>query len=384
MIQSKNKQNKLKKQRSNSQRTELTFLEHLYELRNRLFWVVSALVLASALAFQFKDTLVDIVMAPLHGEQLVYLTPGGGFGFIFTLSIYFGALLAIPVFVYHIYKFLQPLMFRASRRFVATFILVSGFLASAGALFGYFVAIPAALNFLTTFAGDAVAPNLTADSYLGFVVAYVLGLAALFQIPLLLFLFDHVKPIPPGGLSSSQRFVIIGATVAAAIITPTPDALNMAIIAVPIIAVYELGAFVVFIRHQTSKRKKSKPKALVADEMVDELERARQRALRLRRALESQSDDDDEVASTEPVVNHANPQPLTNANQLASELDPVATPAKQKIPVRMMEGLAGGSRPSPMATTIIPVRGAEQPRPVTPSRIPSPRPTRSLDGFSTV
>ncbi len=381
MIQSKNKQNKLKKQRSNSQHSELTFLEHLYELRNRLFWVVSALVLASALAFQFKDTLVDIVMAPLHGEQLVYLTPGGGFGFIFTLSIYFGALLAIPVFVYHIYKFLQPLMFRASRRFVATFILVSGFLASAGALFGYFVAIPAALNFLTTFAGDAVAPNLTADSYLGFVVAYVLGLAALFQIPLLLFLFDHVKPIPPGGLSSSQRFVIIGATVAAAIITPTPDALNMAIIAVPIIAVYEVGAFVVFIRHQTRGRKTSKPKSLVVDAMVDEQERARQRAMRLRRVLESQPDD--EVALTEPVANHANVQ-LPKADQLASVSESAVVPAKQKIPVRMMEGLAGGSRPSPMATTIIPVRDAEKPRPVASSRIPSPRPTRSLDGFSTI
>ncbi len=194
-------------------------------------------------------------MAPLHGQKLVYLTPGGGFSFIFTLCIYFGVLFTIPVIIYQVYRFVQPLLKSASRRLLIAFMFISVLLASGGAAFGYFVTIPAALDFLATFAGDAVTPSLTAESYLNFVVAYVLGLALLFQLPLLLFIFDHVKPFPPGSLLSTQRFVIIGATIVAAIITPTPDAFNMAIVAVPIIAIYQVGVIAVFVRHASANRK---------------------------------------------------------------------------------------------------------------------------------
>lgn len=267
-------QRKAKPQKANKQdkhqATELTFLEHIYELRSRLFWIVATIIVVSAAGFQFKDLLISVVMSPLHGQKLVYLTPGGGFSFIFTLCIYFGVLVAIPVLVYHVYRFIQPLLKRSSRSLLMSYMLLSILLAAIGALFGYFVTIPAALDFLATFAGDAVTPNLTAESYLNFVVAYILGLALLFQLPLLLFIFDHVKPFPPGSLSSSQRFVIIGATIIAAVITPTPDAFNMALVAVPIIAIYQLGVLAVFVRHATLKRRKVAAKRqVVAAEQID-------------------------------------------------------------------------------------------------------------------
>ncbi|MBI3889133.1 twin-arginine translocase subunit TatC, partial [Candidatus Saccharibacteria bacterium] len=102
--------------------------------------------------------------------------------------------------------------------------------------------------------GDAVIPNLTAESYLGFIVAYMLGLAALFQLPLLLYIFDHVRPFPPGALLTSQRFVIAGSVVAAAVITPTPDIINQLIVAGPIILIYQLGAVAVFVRRKIRNR----------------------------------------------------------------------------------------------------------------------------------
>lgn len=253
--QKKQKLQQTPTKRNNSHDTaELTFLDHVHELRSRLFWIVATIVLASAVGFQFKDQLIAVVMDPLHGQKLVYLTPGGGFGFIFALAIYFGILIAIPVIIYHVYGFLRPLLQKASRKLVITFMLLSCVLAASGALFGYFVTIPAALSFLATFAGDAVIPNLTAESYLNFVVTYILGLAALFQLPLLLFLFDHVKTFPPGSLLASQRYVIIGSTIVAAVITPTPDVFNMAIVAVPIVVIYQLGVVAVAIRHQALKR----------------------------------------------------------------------------------------------------------------------------------
>lgn len=247
-----------------------TFLEHIYELRTRLFWITVSLVVTSAVGFQYKDALVSFVMAPLHGEKLVYLTPGGGFSFIFTVCLYFGALLTIPVVVYHIYRFLQPVLGKTSRRLVAAILLLSAALALGGASFGYYVAVPAAIQFLTTFAGDAVTPNLTAESYLGFIVAYMLGLAALFQLPLLLYMFDHVRPFPPGALLPSQRFVIVGAVIAAALITPTPDIVNQMIVAGPIILIYQLGAIAVYVRHKVGRRRLVvKPVVMEPDEPED-------------------------------------------------------------------------------------------------------------------
>lgn len=246
----KNKQQLQASQKKRNTDEQLTFLEHVYELRSRLFWIVATLLVASAAGFQLKDILVSFIMAPLHGEKLVYLTPGGGFSFIFTLCLYFGALVTIPVVVYHLYRFLQPVMGRTSRKLLAGFITLSVSLAFFGAAFGYIVAIPAAINFLTGFAGDAVAANLTAESYLSFVMAYMFGLAALFQLPLIIFMVDHIRKFPPGTLLSTQRFVIVGSVIAAAIVTPTPDVVNQMIIAGPIVVVYQLGVLAVWVRRR--------------------------------------------------------------------------------------------------------------------------------------
>lgn len=243
-----------------------TFIEHVYELRSRLFWIVATLLVASAIGFQLKDFLVSFIMMPLHGEKLVYLTPGGGFSFIFTLCLYFGALLTIPVVIYHIYRFLQPVIGATSRRLLVILMSLSAVLAVSGVAFGYFVAIPAAINFLTGFAGDAVTANLTAESYLAFVMAYMFGLAALFQLPLILFMADHIRRFPPGTLLSMQRFVIVGAVIAAAIITPTPDIVNQMIIAVPIIGVYQLGVVVIWLRHRRERPQLAS--AVVTPELV--------------------------------------------------------------------------------------------------------------------
>ena len=336
---------------------ELTFLEHIHELRKRLFWVVFIIIVGSAIGFQYKDFIIGAIMAPLHGEKLVYLTPGGGFSFIFTLSIYFGALLAIPFAIYHLYRFLQPMLGISSRRFVALFMLLSTLLAAAGALFGYFVTIPSALNFLATFAGDAVTPNLTADSYLNFVVTYILGLAVIFQLPLLIFLFDHIRPFPPGTLLSTQRYVIIGATVLAAIITPTPDAINMAIVGVPIVVVYQLGALAVFIRRHSTRKVKSVSSVLAVDPIDDALERAF-----LADATTSQT------AAQPTVVVELPPQ-------VKPQLTAAILPQPQR---RSVDGFMAPAREQSQLT--VPSRSIS---PRIPEREPG-RSSKSIDGFMTV
>ena len=238
------------KQRKNSpskQPAAVSFADHIGELRNRFALVVLVFVLTSALAYQVRDQLVEIVLAPIGQQKLIYLTPAGGFSFIFQITMYAGILATAPVAVYQMYRFVAPVLPSRSARTSISVALAATLLMVAGASFGYFVAIPAALHFLTTFAGDYVNASLTADSYLNFVVAYVIGLGLLFELPLLLLLWNIISPIKPGGLLTSQQYIIVGAFVAAAIITPTPDALNQAMVALPIIGIYQIGVVAVYV-----------------------------------------------------------------------------------------------------------------------------------------
>lgn len=341
----KNKRQQPQNQTKRNNNEQLTFLEHVYELRARIFWVVGALIITSAIGFQFKDMLVSFVMAPLQGEKLVYLTPGGGFSFIFTLCLYFGAILTIPLVVYHLYRFLQPVMGQAPRRLLAGLILLSLLLAMGGAAFGYAVAIPAAIHFLTGFAGSAVTANLTAESYLSFVMAYMFGLAALFQLPLVIFMIDHIRRFPPGTLLSTQRFVIVGAVIAAAIITPTPDVINQMIIAGPIIVVYQLGVVAVWLRRRGARHEEAveQPQAVAIEEVIL------------------------------PVAKPLAPPPL--AVEAAKAPAPAAPTPRRRSIDGFMQPRAGAALPRPLV----------RPQPSRPLIIPrGHRGLRSIDGFSIV
>lgn len=381
------------------QPTELTFLEHLYEVRKRLFWVVSVLVAASAIGFQLKDPITAAIMQPLHGQKLVYLTPGGGFSFIFTVSLYFGVLFMIPVVVYQIFRFLQPIIGKTSRKFVAGFLVVSTLLAAAGASFGYFVTIPAALGFLATFAGDSVTPTLTADSYLSFVVTYILGLAAIFQVPLLLFITDHVRPLKPGFLSSTQNYVIIGSTVIAALITPTPDAFNMAVVAIPIIFVYEVGTFVIYVRRKGRNRKGARRNALdlslvklPEEPLTDIINELKQPSVvySINKPSASTMLDIQIIASIDDaIVETSSRQEIQTATiatsrpqvRLASEMVAQQQNHKQHQVMKAIDGFSPRTNKVP-GHVVVPRRQVARSAEAVRTSTPTARPLRSLDGFS--
>lgn len=373
MIRKKRQQQKQTTQPSHSSvaPVEQTFIEHIRELRSRLFWVVTSLLIASSIGFMFKDVLVAFILAPLHGEKLVYLTIGGGFSFIFTVCLYFGAVVSIPVTIYHLYRFLQPVLGSTSRRLIVNLMLSSAGLAIAGAAFGYFIAIQASISFLMNFAEGAITSSVTAESYMNFVIAYTAGLALVFQLPLLLFIFDHIRPFKPGALLSSQRFVITGAVIAAALITPTPDVVNQMIIAIPIIAIYQVGVLIVYFRHRAQRRVDT-PKAkqhvaatepLAEDEIPDSVIDA---LVGSRTELKNDSDFDAEIAAA-------------FGEELESEPTPVATvepkPVQPVVPTPMNHVVI-----QPKVT--IPV--TEQPQMQFQPQPQSQQTVRSIDGMSRI
>ncbi|HET9412158.1 MAG TPA: twin-arginine translocase subunit TatC [Candidatus Saccharimonadales bacterium] len=241
-----------------------TFLDHVHELRKRLFWVVGSVLVVSSAAYSFLGVIINLLTRPLGDQQLFYLTPAGGLSFSIKLCAYVGMIVAVPLIMFHIYRFLEPLMgkWRKSAVFYLGF---SSLLATSGVLFAYFISLPAALHFLTGFSNVAsIQAMLTADSYLTFVTTYLLGAALLFQIPLLLLIINTMTPLKPSKLMKLQRYVIVGAFILGAIISPTPDIMNQTFLALPIIGMYQLGVVLVWIQNKALRGRRLEQLAEVA------------------------------------------------------------------------------------------------------------------------
>ena len=235
--------------------TKMSAKRHLKELQWRFMLIALFFIVGAVLAYNYRDIILPIFTAPLNGQKLIYLTPGGGFTFALLISVYAGLAVAFPILLQQLYSFLSPALPEKARRKSIIILISSLFLLVAGILFGYFVAVPSALTFLYGFADQYVTSALTADSYTNFVVAYTIGIGIVFQVPLLLLLLHTVKPLKPGGLRKSEIWVVLGAFIVAAILTPTPDPINQTIIAGPVIVVYQLGVIAVLISIASNARK---------------------------------------------------------------------------------------------------------------------------------
>lgn len=366
-----------------------TFLDHVHELRRRLFWVVGSVIVASSVSYSFLGTILDILTMPLGDERLFYLTPGGGLSFSFKLCALVGLLVAVPLIMYHLYRFLEPLM-GTWRRSALFYVGFSSMLAVSGVLFAYFISLPAAIKFLTGFSVNHIQAMLTADSYLSFVATYLLGAALLFQIPLLLLIINTMTPLKPSKLMKLQKFVVVGAFILGAMISPTPDIMNQAFLAVPIIAMYQLGVILVWIQNGARARKlaranaasgvqqgaqpKPVPSSLLeefATQQQQKQQEAAQRAAELA-AIQQQRPAVPQLQRAQPRIQarQVRPQPTLHRPQPARVISDIAPRGQQTIMAR------------PPAQRLAPVKQQPGPRPVVRQASRLSVPVRSVDGFA--
>lgn len=240
------------------------FIEHVHELRKRIIYVALAVLVGGGFAYSIQNTLVDILIKPAGSQQFIYTSPGGGFTFLFNLALCVGIAFAIPVIVWQLLRYLQPLMKQGAMRFIAWGSIASATLAFAGIAFGYFFGLPASMHFLlgqfsTNTQVDAL---ITIQSYMSFVLMYLVAAALLFQVPLIMILINRIKPLKPRGLMKFQRWFILIAFVLGAVISPSPDIQNQAMLSVPMIIMYQLGIIIVWISNR-KLRKAEKVRALL-------------------------------------------------------------------------------------------------------------------------
>lgn len=232
-----------------------TFMEHVRELRGRLVWVALWFVLVTGAAFPFFEDIIKLLMKPLGNEKLYYLTPIGGVSFAIKVCMYVGMVATIPVLVYHLYQFISPVMKRRSAKRAILYVSLSTLLAAVGIVFAYLVTLPSAMHFLTGFTIGGVSAMLTVDSYLSFIVAYVLASALMFQVPLVMVIIDRITPMPPSSWNKYQRHMIVAAFIIAMLITPSPEITTQFTLAAPTILMYQIGILLVWMRHRQLKPK---------------------------------------------------------------------------------------------------------------------------------
>ncbi len=230
------------------------FIEHLHELRRRLFFVALSLVIFSAAAYGVQHSIVDLLLQPSQGQNFIYTSPLGGLNFLIKVCLLVGIIGSIPVIVYQFLRYVEPLMKQASRRFIYGATAVSGLLAAAGMAFGYFVGLPAALHFLLNqFVSAQIQPLLTIEAYLSFVSVYMLCAALMFQIPLIVLFINRIKPLTPAGLFRKERWVILFSVVLAFIMNPTPNLISQFLIAIPMILSYQLAIGIIWWQNRASQ-----------------------------------------------------------------------------------------------------------------------------------
>ncbi len=230
-----------------------TFMDHVHELKSRFFWVAIYFAISSAVVYPYFNTIISALTKPLGDHQLYYLTPSGGLSFVIKICLYLGTIGALPAIVYHLYNFIAPVMPRRNSRLVLMYTVSSLVLVTCGVLFAYFISLPAAVGFLVNFNIDNVSAMLTVDSYLSFVISYLIAGAVLFQLPLVMMIINSIHRLSPKQLMSYQRHNIVISFVLAAVLSPTPDVVNQSLLALPMVAMYQVGVFLVWIKNRKKK-----------------------------------------------------------------------------------------------------------------------------------
>jgi sec-independent protein translocase protein TatC len=216
-------------------------LSHLLELRTRLIRSLIAVAVASVFAFIFYDWIFYILKLPAEGINLVYIEMTEMIGTIMKVCLAAGIMMAMPYLVYHGIMFVSPALTPKEKKYVYLILPWIALMFLGGVAFGYFILIPPATRFLTSFGADIATPEIRIGNYIAVVTRLLLAIGLVFEMPVITTFLARLGVIKPKWLSDRRRVAIIFAFILAAIITPTFDPINQSLVAIPLIILYEMS-----------------------------------------------------------------------------------------------------------------------------------------------
>ena len=264
---------------------EMSFLNHLEELRWHLLRSTLAILITGSIAFVFSRYIFDVIIfGPLKmsfptysflckaanyidvetsfcGESLPMIiqsrTMAGQFSADIWTSIMAGFIISFPYVIYQFWKFISPGLHKNERKHSRGFIIISSFLFFLGVLFGYFIICPLSINFLANYnISDVVDNQIDIGSYIGLVRASVLASGLIFELPIIIYFLTKIGLVTPEFLKKYRKYALVLVLILSAIITP-PDIASQIIVAIPILILYQVSIYIskVVIRNQKRKEK---------------------------------------------------------------------------------------------------------------------------------
>lgn len=233
--------------RNRNPRGEMPFLDHLEELRWRIFKGVGALFLGAGLGFwliqrfEVLRLLVEPVSQYLPDGRLIYLSPVDPFFFLLKTSVLVGVVLAFPILLYQVWAFLSPALEKREKRVIVPALYMGLVLFSAGVLLAYEVALPVSLRFLNGIQIDFLQASLTANDYLSFVLRLLIAFGLIFELPVVVLILSVLGVVTPEFLRSKRRHAIVVITIIASLLSPGDLLMVTVIMMIPLIFLYEFS-----------------------------------------------------------------------------------------------------------------------------------------------
>lgn len=234
---------------------KISLVEHLEELRRRLIVCFIVIIIFSLVSSFFSDKILQLLKKPAGSylKNLAYFSPTEGVWAYIKIALGSGLILSTPFVLFEIWRFISPALQLNERRVVQNFLWAILLFFIAGIAFGYYILIPFALKFLLNFASAELIPLISVDKYLSFVFILLLGCGVIFEMPLLILLLNRLKLVSSTLMRRQRKIAILTIFIISAIITPTPDAFSMLLMAGPMLFLYEVSIGLTFFAEKRRK-----------------------------------------------------------------------------------------------------------------------------------
>lgn len=239
---------------------EMSFLDHLEELRWRLIKAILGILVAVIICAIFADRIVNDLLIRLLRQtdpplSVINVVPYGQVTFYMLVVLGSGLILSVPWILYHLWKFIQPGLLPKERKYISGIVAFTSLCFLAGVAFAYFVMLPFMLQFFATFGSPYIQNMIAVTDYMSFVLTIVLLSGLIFELPMVSYFLAKFGILTPAFMRYYRRHAIVALLIIAALITPTTDPLTMSIFAAPMMLLYEISIYIAALVHRKREQR---------------------------------------------------------------------------------------------------------------------------------
>lgn len=224
---------------------QFTLIEHLTELRKRLIRTLIAFVIIFIYVYTKTDEIIDFILNMAQNIDFIYTKPEELLMSYLKMDLLAALLLTIPVILFQCWRFVRPALKKSERKKGLLFFLMATFLFFAGVAFSLFIITPLCLHFLMEFTNYKIAPMLSIDNYLCFIINMTTVFGLVFDIPAVIYFFASINLIHYKTIKKNGKYIILVMLIVAAVLTP-PDIISQILLFMPLLLLYELSLFICY------------------------------------------------------------------------------------------------------------------------------------------